>query len=102
MYGQTNCFILPEGVYGVIKMKNGEFYIMGEKAAKNMAYQELTEQDRIFTPVAKIMGSELIGKRVKAPLSPYEHVFVLPLPTISMDKGTGIVTSVPSDAPHDY
>lgn len=47
-------------------------------------------------------GSELIGKRVKAPLTTYEHVFVLPLPTISMVKGTGIVTSVPSDAPHDY
>ncbi len=28
--------------------------------------------------------------------------FVLPLTTIKMDKGTGIVTSVSSDAPSDY
>jgi leucyl-tRNA synthetase len=103
MYGQTNCFVLPEGEYGVFKMRNNdEHYIMSERAAKNMAYQELTAEDKNFTPLAKVKGTELIGKRVKAPLTTYEHVFVLPLPTISMVKGTGIVTSVPSDAPHDY
>ena len=40
--------------------------------------------------------------RVKAPLTSYDHVFVLPLVTISMVKGTGIVTSVPSDSPDDH
>jgi len=29
-------------------------------------------------------------------------VYVLPLLTILMNKGTGIVTSVPSDSPDDY
>jgi leucyl-tRNA synthetase len=29
-------------------------------------------------------------------------VYTLPLMTISMGKGTGVVTSVPSDAPDDY
>lgn len=43
-----------------------------------------------------------MGLKVKAPLCPYDHVYTLPLPTISMVKGTGIVTSVPSDAPNDY
>ena len=47
-------------------------------------------------------GADLVGKRVKAPLAKYDHVYVLPLPTISMGKGTGVVTSVPSDAPDDY
>ena len=46
-------------------------------------------------------GAELIGKRVKAPLAKYDHVHVLPLPTISMGKGTGVLKSVPSDAPDD-
>lgn len=32
----------------------------------------------------------------------YERVYTLPLLTISMTKGTGVVTSVPSDAPTDY
>lgn len=48
------------------------------------------------------MGSEFIGKRVKAPLTPYEYVYMLPMTTISMTKGTGVVTSVPSDSPDDY
>jgi leucyl-tRNA synthetase len=49
-----------------------------------------------------VKGADLVGKRVKAPLAKYDHVYVLPLPTISMGKGTGVVTSVPSDAPDDY
>ena len=47
-------------------------------------------------------GADLIGKKVKAPLTRYDHVYILPLPTISMFKGTGVVTSVPSDAPDDH
>ena len=32
----------------------------------------------------------------------YDKVYTLPLLTISMMKGTGVVTSVPSDAPADF
>jgi len=39
---------------------------------------------------------------LKAPLSLYEKVYSLPMMTIKMDKGTGVVTSVPSDAPDDW
>lgn len=39
---------------------------------------------------------------MKAPTSKYDFVHILPLPTIKMDKGTGIVTSVPSDSPDDF
>ena len=39
---------------------------------------------------------------MQAPKSQYERVYVLPLLTISMDKGTGVVTSCPSDSPDDY
>lgn len=45
MYGQTNCFVLPEGEYGLFEMKDDEFFVMTERAAKNMAYQELTKED---------------------------------------------------------
>jgi len=44
----------------------------------------------------------LIGLKLKAPLTKYEHVYALPMQTITMFKGTGIVTSVPSDAPDDW
>lgn len=48
------------------------------------------------------MGQELIGLKLKAPLTKYEYVYALPMLTITMNKGTGIVTSVPSDAPDDW
>ena len=102
MYGQTNCFILPEGEYGLFEMKNGEFFIMSERAAKHMAYQERTKVDREYPCLAKVTGNDLMGKKVKSPLTSYEFVHLLPLPTILMDKGTGIVTSVPSDSPDDF
>ncbi len=44
----------------------------------------------------------LLTDRVQAPNSPYERIHVLPLLTISTKKGTGVVTSVPSDSPDDY
>ncbi len=45
---------------------------------------------------------ELLPISPQAPNSPHERIFVLPLLTISMGKGTGVVTSVPSDSPDDY
>ena len=49
-----------------------------------------------------LLGSELITSQVHAPLSKFEHVFVLPMSTVSMTMGTAVVTSVPSDSPDDY
>ena len=43
-----------------------------------------------------------MGVALKAPLTSYDTVYALPMLTIKDDKGTGIVTSVPSDAPDDY
>lgn len=102
MYGQTNCYILPEGKYGLFEMKNGEYFVMSHRAARNMAFQELTKEERKYPSLQDVTGAEFIGKKVKAPLTSYEFVYVLPLPTISMFKGTGIVTSVPSDSPDDF
>jgi len=102
MYGQTNCFVKPDGDYGVYEMQNGEYFIVSERAARNLAYQEQTVVHKKYPALAKVKGAELIGKKLKAPLTSYEFVYCLPLPTIKMDKGTGVVTSVPSDAPDDY
>ena len=51
--------------------------------------------------IGSVDGTDLIGLELKAPLSQYEKVYALPMMNISMGKGTGIVTSVPSDAPDD-
>jgi leucyl-tRNA synthetase len=48
------------------------------------------------------LGSKLVGLEINAPLTSYEKVYVLPMPGIKMNKATGVVTSVPSDAPDDW
>lgn len=102
MYGQTNCFILPTGTYGCFEMKNDEIFICSERAARNMAFQGLTKEDEKVSCIAEVEGSELIGCGLKGPLTKYEKIYLWPMTTISMEKGTGIVTSVPSDAPDDW
>jgi leucyl-tRNA synthetase len=39
MYGQTNCWALPEGQYGAFKGLEGEVYIMTQRSALNLSYQ---------------------------------------------------------------
>lgn len=43
-----------------------------------------------------------MGAALKAPMTSYERIYALPMLTIKEDKGTGVVTSVPSDSPDDY
>jgi leucyl-tRNA synthetase len=102
MYGQTNCYVLPEAEYGVYEMVNNEYFIISERAARNFAFQEMTKEYGKYPCLAKVTGQDLIGKALKAPLTSYEKVYALPMTTISMTKGTGIVTSVPSDSPDDW
>ena len=102
MYGQTNCYILPNGDYGLYEMKNDELFICCENCAINLSYQNKTKEDKNFTPLIKIKGYELIGSKISAPLSLYKEVYLFPMESISIDKGTGIVTSVPSDSPDDW
>eukprot|EP00547_Thalassionema_nitzschioides_P000863 CAMPEP_0194202012 /NCGR_PEP_ID=MMETSP0156-20130528/2140_1 /TAXON_ID=33649 /ORGANISM="Thalassionema nitzschioides, Strain L26-B" /LENGTH=1244 /DNA_ID=CAMNT_0038927371 /DNA_START=100 /DNA_END=3834 /DNA_ORIENTATION=+ len=107
MYGQTNCFVLPEGQYGAYRMASGEVFVCSDHAAVNMAHQAGAGENRtkvwgqtdLITP---IVGQKLLGLPLKAPKTKYDVIYTLPLLTISMTKGTGVVTSVPSDAPDDY
>ena len=102
VYGQTNCFVLPEGEYGLFKMKCGEIWICSDRSALNMAYQGLFPVKGQVDKIGIVKGMTLLGARLKAPMSTYETVYCLPMLSISMEKATGVVTSVPSDAPDDY
>lgn len=102
MYGQTNCYILPTGNYGAFQMRSGEVFICSERSMKNMAYQDLTPAYGKIEKLLDIEGSQILGVKLSAPLSKYPTVYALPMLSISMNKGTGIVTSVPSDSPDDY
>lgn len=102
MPGQTNCWILPSGQYGCYKGPGLEVYVCSHRAARNMSFQDILQPWGKPYCYMEVSGQELLGKKVKAPTTKFDHVFVLPLPTIKMDKGTGVVTSVPSDSPDDY
>lgn len=67
-----------------------------------MAYQGLTEKDGEFKVLLEISGQELLCIALKSPFTCYPQIYTLPMLTIKEDKGTGIVTSVPSDSPDDY
>ena len=109
MYGQTNCFVLPDGEYGAYYIDaTDEVFIMSARSARGLSCQVYSENTYFTKEFGKIecletfSGNELLGLPLKAPNATYEKVYTLPLLSISMNKGTGIVTSVPSDAPDDY
>mmetsp|Transcript_4590 Transcript_4590/g.9069 ORF Transcript_4590/g.9069 Transcript_4590/m.9069 type:complete len:1116 (-) Transcript_4590:1425-4772(-) len=111
MYGQTNCFVLPTGEYGAYYVDaTDEVFIMSARSARGLSCQAYdAANDVYFTKefgkiecLETFSGDELLGLPLKAPNASYEKVYTLPLLTISMGKGTGVVTSVPSDAPDDY
>uniref|UniRef100_A0AC34G1R0 Methionyl/Valyl/Leucyl/Isoleucyl-tRNA synthetase anticodon-binding domain-containing protein n=1 Tax=Panagrolaimus sp. ES5 TaxID=591445 RepID=A0AC34G1R0_9BILA len=69
-----------------------------------MAFQDMTKEFakvNFVKGLESFKGSEILGAPLKAPLSSYERVYALPMLTIKDDKGTGVVTSVPSDSPDD-
>jgi leucyl-tRNA synthetase len=102
MYGQTNCWALPDGQYGAYRGLNNEVYIMTDRSAFNLCYQDLMPETGKVEKLLSFHGEDLLGTPVSSPRCPHERIYVLPLLTILTNKGTGIVTSVPSDAPDDY
>ena len=114
MYGQTNAWVLPTGAYGAYAgtesgRAGGEpcVFVMAARAARNLAWQDglpggAPPGKDAVPALATVAGADLLGTPVSAPRAPHARVFLLPLLTISMSKGTGVVTSVPSDSPDDF
>ncbi|KAJ6847575.1 leucine--tRNA ligase, cytoplasmic [Iris pallida] len=102
MYGQTNSWVLPDGKYGAYEINDTDVFIITRRAALNLAYQKLSRVPEKPTCLLELMGHDLIGLPLRSPLSFNEIIYSLPMLTILTDKGTGIVTSVPSDSPDDF
>ena len=102
MYGQTNCWALPDGDYGAFEMADGDVMVMCDRAARNLAFQEHTKTPGVVNKLLGFKGTALIGCAVKSPLAVLEKIYCLPMMAILMNKGTGVVTSVPSDSPMDF
>jgi len=52
MYGQTNCWVLPDGDYGAFDVGNGEAFVCTERAARNMSFQGLSKEPEKVTCAA--------------------------------------------------
>ncbi|XP_072026389.1 leucine--tRNA ligase, cytoplasmic-like [Amphiura filiformis] len=101
MYGQTNCWVRPDMRYIAYETAKGEVFISTHRSAKNMAYQGMLKQQNKVNILMELIGQDILGMPLNAPLTKYQTIYTLPMMTIKEDKGTGIVTSVPSDAPDD-
>ncbi len=95
VYGQTNLWVDPEFEYERARV-DGELWI-----ASRQAFDKLALQRHTVERAGKVRGSELLGRRAVAPAIE-RPIPVLPSDFCDPDKGTGIVTSVPSDAPDDW
>lgn len=64
MYGQTNFWLLPTGEYGAYKGLENEIYIMAERSALNLSYQEKTPVRQIaafFNPICFLVPMILLA-----------------------------------------
>lgn len=95
VYGQTNFWVNPEVEY--VKVRRGEeTWVISRPSYDKMVYQK----DGLEL-VGTVKGSELVGKEAVAPVI-HRAIPVLPAAFCKPDVGTGLVTSVPSDAPDDW
>jgi leucyl-tRNA synthetase len=95
VYGQTNMWVAPDAEY-VRADVDGEKWILSPGAAKSLEFQ-----GHDVKVTGKVSGRELVGKRCKSTMGDRD-LLILPAKFVDAAVGTGIVTSVPSDAPYDW
>ncbi len=94
--GVTNIWVNPDVKYKIIEV-DGERWVVSEEALIKLKFQKFPVKGE----VGEIWGRDLIGKRVRNPMTG-EEVPILPAEFVDPDYGTGIVMSVPGHAPYDY
>ena len=95
MFGQTNVWINPDVVYLRV-LVGKEVWIVSKECFNKLSFQKENIKE-----IGSVKGIELVGNFCKAPATDRD-VIVLPSKFCDPDIGTGIVTSVPSDAPIDW
>jgi len=95
IFGQTNIWLDYNVNYVKIKIGN-EIWIASKEFADKLKYQK----DNIEI-LDEIKGKDLVGKYVTPPII-NRDIIILPSDFCDPNIGTGIVTSVPSDAPADW
>ncbi|MFC2175246.1 leucine--tRNA ligase [archaeon] len=95
VFGQTNLWADPDQEYVKARVGN-ETWICSPQCAEKLSFQKEGVE-----VVGKIKGKDLIDKTALAPGVDRE-VPILPSKFVDAGVGTGLVTSVPSDAPYDW
>ena len=95
VYGQTNFWVNPDVEYAKVRYHD-ETWVISYESFEKMRYQK----DGMEL-VGSIAGRELMGVRCVAPVI-HREIMVLPAKFCDPNVGTGLVTSVPSDAPDDW
>ncbi|MGI0093773.1 MAG: leucine--tRNA ligase, partial [Nitrosotalea sp.] len=95
IFGVTNIWINPEFIYEIVQVDN-EMWIVTSECARKLEFHNKT-----ITRLDKILGKELVGKKVQVPERD-EPILILPASFVKSENGTGIVMSVPAHAPFDY
>lgn len=94
IYGATNVWVNPDEEYSEARV-DGELWVVSSSALTRLA-----EQKHDVTPVRSFKGSEMVGRHAMAPLTG-KSLPILPARFVDADLATGVVYSVPSDAPYD-
>lgn len=95
VYGQVCFWVNPEVEYTRIK-KDNETWIVSKEAAEKLQLQ--IDDITILDP---IHGKDMIGWMCEAPMI-HREIPVFPASFSDPNVGSGLVTSVPSDAPDDW
>lgn len=95
VFGQVCFWARPDITYSIVKFGD-EKWVVSPDCADKLGLQF----DGVET-VGEIPGSELIGLMCRAPMI-HREIPVFPADFVDPAVGTGLVTSVPSDAPDDW
>jgi len=95
VFGQTNLWINPDVEYVKVKIEDETWVVSRE------AYEKLSYQKKNLRTLEYVDGKVFIGRYVKAP-GIGRKIIILPSSFVDPNISTGIVTSVPSDAPYDW
>ncbi|KAI1818353.1 leucyl-tRNA synthetase [Poronia punctata] len=102
MYGQAQQLNMVSSGYPKREEKMSSFSA-ANALHEMMAFQGVFPQWGVYEKVVSLVGSDVVGTLVNAPLSIHDKgIRILPMSTVKPTKGTGVVTCVPSDSPDDY
>ena len=65
-------------------MKSGEVWVCTQRAARNLSYQGFMETEGDPGVVAQLVGQDILGMALSAPLAHYKTIYTLPMLTIKV------------------